>query len=339
MFRWGILSTALIAREQLIPAIAASENGTLRAIASRDAARARSVAERYGIPHAHGSYEALLADPQIDGVYVPLPNDQHVEWAIRAVEAGKHVLVEKPLGLTADAIAPLIAARDRAGVEVWEGFMVTHHPQFRRVRALLAEGAIGRLSRVQAAFSFHNDDPANTRNNTDQGGGALYDIGVYPTVATRFATGAEPSRVLCHIERDPRFGTDRTASVWAEFEDGRNDFRLEFYVSTQLALEQRIAFHGDKGMIALDAPFNADVFGTPTVTLHTQDHSEAQLWRYPEAGQYRRQVESFARVARGEARREAKEADEAFKLESSVLNQRVIDACFRSGESGAWEEV
>ena len=327
MLRWGILSTARIAREQLIPAIAASGNGTLAAIASRDASRAEAAARHHSIPRAHGSYEALLEDPEVDAVYVPLPNDQHVPWAIRAVEAGKHVLVEKPLGLDAAAIAPLVEARDRTGLTVAEAFMVTYHPQWLKARELLADGAVGRLSRVQAAFSFHNVDPANTRNNTAQGGGALYDIGVYPTVTTRFATGAEPSRVLCHIERDPAFGTDRTASVWADFDD----WRLEFYVSTQLALEQRIAFHGDEGLLTLDAPFNADVFASPTVTLHAQGHEEARVWRFPDAGQYRHQVEAFARAVAGEG--------EVFALEDSVRNQRVIDACFRSGVSGAWETV
>ena len=328
MLRWGILSTAKIARGELIPAILEAGNGTLAAIASRDGGKAEAVARHFGIPRAHGSYEALLADGEVDAVYIPLPNDQHVTWAIRAAEAGKHVLVEKPLGLDADAIAPLIEARDRAGVVVSEAFMVTYHPQWRKVRALLAEGAIGRLVRVQAAFSFHNVDPANTRNNTAQGGGALYDIGVYPVVTTRFATGLEPARVLCRIERDPAFGTDRTASVWADF----GEWQLEFYVSTQLALEQRASFHGDEGLITLDAPFNADVFGSPTVTLGTRERDEARTWRFPLAGQYRRQVEAFGRAAAGEG-------GEVFDLEDSVRNQRVIDACFRSGASGSWETV
>ena len=352
MLRWGILSTAKIAREQLIPAIAGASNGTLAAIASRDGGRARDVAARYGIPAAHDSYEALLADEGVDAVYIPLPNDQHVPWAIRAAEAGKHVLVEKPLGLTADAIAPLIEARDRAGVTVAEAFMVTHHPQWRRVRALLAEGAVGRLSRVQASFAFHNDDPDNTRNHVEQGGGALFDIGVYPVVTARYASGAEPARVLARIERDPRFGTDRTASVWADF----GDWQLEFYVSTQLALEQRMSFHGDAGLLALDAPFNADAFGTPTLRLTTRGRGEGRLWRFPMGEQYRRQVEAFAAHARGEAggagggkdRRGTdgrgtdgggEDAAELFALEDSVRNQRVIDACFRSAESGAWEVV
>ena len=327
MFRWGILSTAKIAREQIIPAIAASETSTLYAVASRDGKRARELAERTGARKAFGSYEELLQCREVEAVYVPLPNDQHVKWAALAAKAGKHVLVEKPAGLDADSLKPLIETRDEAGVVVSEGFMVTYHPQWRHVRELLHSKAVGTLSRVQATFSFHNRDPANTRNNTEQGGGALYDIGVYPTVATRFATGAEPTRVLCHIERDPKFGTDRTASVWADF----GEFRLEFYVSTQLALEQRITFHGDEGMIALDAPFNADVFGTPTVSLWTRDHERADVRRFPMGDQYRRQIDAFVRAARGQG--------EAFSLEDSVRNQRVIDACFRSGASGKWEDV
>ena len=327
MFRWGIMSTAKIAREHLIPAIHASENGTLAAIASRDAKRAEEAASRHGAEAHFGSYEELLAARDIDAVYIPLPNDQHVEWAIKAAEAGKHVLVEKPLGLTADDIAPLIEARDRAGVLVSEAFMVTYHPQWKLVRELLRTRAVGRLSRVQASFAFYNADRHNIRNQLRTGGGALYDIGVYPVVTTRFATGEEPRRVLAHVERDPDFGTDRTASVWADF----GEWRLEFYVSTQLAMQQQMAFHGDEGMITLDVPFNADVFGAPSVSLWARDHSRSDTQRFPGSAQYRRQVEAFTRAARGQG--------EAFSLEDSVRNQRVIDACFRSGESGEWEEV
>ena len=183
MFRWGILSTAKIAREHMIPALINSDNGVVAAIASRDEARAQAVAACFGVPHAFGSYEALLASDAVDGVYIPLPTSQHVEWAIRAADAGKHVLVEKPLALAAEDIRPVIAARDRNGVLVCEAFMVVFHPQWLKVRELVAEGAIGRLRHIQGAFSYFNDDPANMRNILALGGGALPDIGVYPTVA------------------------------------------------------------------------------------------------------------------------------------------------------------
>src|SRR5690606_24797712 len=202
MFRWGILSTAKIGREQVIPAIQGSQNGNVHAIASRDAQNARALADTVGAPLSFGSYDALLASDEIDGVYIPVPTWQHVEWAIRAADAGKHVLVEKPLALTAADIAPVIAARDRNGVLICEAFMVTYHSQWLKVRDLVRSGAIGRLRHVQGAFTYHNLDPADMRNIPALGGGGLPDIGVYPTVATRFVTGREPERVQATVERD-----------------------------------------------------------------------------------------------------------------------------------------
>ncbi|RIK84118.1 MAG: oxidoreductase [Hyphomicrobiales bacterium] len=329
MFRWGILSTARIAREQLIPAIQESDNGTVHAVASRDAAKARALAERAGAPLSFGSYEALLACPQIDGVYIPLPTSHHVEWAVRAADAGKHVLVEKPLALKAADIGPAIAARERNRVLVAEAFMVVHHPQWAKVRALIAAGAIGRLRQVQGAFSYYNDDPADMRNIPELGGGALADIGVYPVVTTRFSTGREPLHAEAHVERDPVSGTDIHATARVAF-DG---FELSFYVSTRLALRQSMAFHGDRGFIEVAAPFNAGLYGDHVVTLHDAAHARATVLRFPGARQYRLQVEAFVRAARGEA------SARVFTLEESVLNQKVIDAIFRAGATGGREPV
>ncbi len=329
MFRWGILSTAKIARVHLIPAIQESANGNVHAIASRDAEKARALADRAGAPLAFGSYDALLASPGIDGVYIPLPTSQHVEWAIRAADAGKHVLVEKPLALRAPDIAPVIAARDRNGVLVSEAFMVVHHPQWHKVRELIAAGAIGRLRHVQGAFSYHNVNAGDMRNIPELGGGALPDIGVYPVVTARFATGMEPLRVRASVERDPVFGTDIYATVSAAF-DG---FDLTFYVSTQMALRQSMVFHGDKGFIELAAPFNAGIYGDHVVTLHDQTHGGTTTFRFPATRQYTLQVEAFVRAARGDA------SARVFALEESVLNQKVIDAIFRAGEAGGWEAV
>ncbi|MCK9551068.1 Gfo/Idh/MocA family oxidoreductase [Aquamicrobium sp.] len=328
MFRWGVLSTAKIAREHLLPAIAGSDNGVVAAIASRDPARARQLADQWNVPHAFGSYEELLACPEVDGVYIPLPTSQHVEWTAKAIGAGKHVLVEKPLALKAEDITPLIALRDRHKVLVSEAFMVVHHPQWIRVRELIAEGAIGRLRHVQGAFSYFNVDPHNMRNQPDLGGGALPDIGVYPTVTTRFGTGSEPLRVQATIERDPTFGTDIYSSVRADF----GTFELSFYLSTQMAARQIMVFHGDKGFIEVASPFNAGLYDDHVVTLHDQNHDAAQLFRFPGAQQYHLQVEAFVRAARGET-------DRIFTLEDSVLNQKVIDAVFRAGEHDGWEPV
>ncbi|MCF6103693.1 MULTISPECIES: Gfo/Idh/MocA family oxidoreductase [Mesorhizobium] len=328
MFRWGVLSTAKIGREHLLPAMVEAENGVLSAIASRDLSKARALADRFGAPHAFGSYDELLASRDVDGVYIPLPTAQHVEWTAKAIEAGKHVLVEKPLALDARDIPPLIKLRDAKNVLVCEAFMVVYHPQWVKVRELIANGAIGRLRHVQGAFSYYNVDPKNMRNQLDLGGGALPDIGVYPTVSTRFSTGKEPLRVQATIERDKTFGTDIYSSIRADF----GDFELSFYLSTQMAARQVMVFHGEKGFIEVLSPFNAGIYDHHRIELHNQNHSEAQVFRFPGMQQYRLEVEAFARAAQGGT-------DRVFTLEESVLNQKVIDAIFRAGEKEGWETV
>lgn len=328
LFRWGIVSTAKIAREHVIPQLLDAENGIVSALASRNPERARAVAGRFAVPEVFGSYEAMLESDAVDGVYIPLPTSQHVEWAIRAADAGKHVLVEKPLALRAEDIDAVIAARDRNGVVISEAFMVTYHPQWLRLRELLAEGAVGRLRHVQGAFAYYNTDPTNMRNQVDLGGGGLLDIGVYPAVTTRFATGAEPRRVQATVERDPQFGTDRYASVKAEF-DG---FDLTFYCSTQMALRQSMVFHGEEGVIEVAAPFNAGDYAHAALTLHSRARERAETFRFPGIRQYRLQAEAFARKAMGED-------VELFSLEASRANQKLIDAIFRAGLIDGWEAV
>jgi len=328
MFRWGVLSTAKIGREQLLPAIVEAENGVLSAIASRDLSKAKALGERFGARHAFGSYEELLASKEVDGVYIPLPTSQHVEWTAKAIEAGKHVLVEKPLALDAKDILPLIKLRDQKKVLVCEAFMVIYHPQWIKVRDLIASGAIGRLRHVQGAFSYYNVDPKNMRNQLDLGGGALPDIGVYPTVSTRFSTGKEPIRIQANIERDKTFGTDIYSSIRADF----GDFELSFYLSTQMAARQSMVFHGEKGFIEVFAPFNAGLYDHHRIELHNQNHTEAQVFRFPGTQQYRLECEAFVRAAQGGK-------DRVFTLEESVLNQKVIDAIFRAGDKDGWEPV
>lgn len=328
MFRWGVLSTAKIAREQLIPAIVEAEDSVLSAIASRDLSKAKKLAAHFGARHAFGSYEELLASDQVDGVYIPLPTSQHVEWTAKAIEAGKHVLVEKPLALDAKDIAPLIKLRNKKKVLVCEAFMVTYHPQWLKVRELVQSGAIGTLKHVQGAFTYFNVDPNNMRNRLELGGGALPDIGVYPTVSTRFVTGKEPKRVQATVERDKKFKTDTYSSVRADF----GDFELSFYIATQMAARQLMVFHGDKGYIEISAPFNAGLYDHHRVELHNQRHTEAQVWRFPGAQQYRYEIETFAKVARGGN-------GEVFTLENSVKNQKLIDAIYRAGKANGWEKV
>jgi len=328
MFRWGVLSTAKIGRDLVIPALVESENGVLSAIASRDVGKARALADRFGAPHAFGSYEELLASDKVDGVYIPLPTSQHVEWAGNAIKAGKHVLVEKPLALKVEDILPLIKLRDEKKVIVSEAFMVTYHPQWLKVRELIAEGAIGTLKYVQGAFTYFNVDPTNMRNVLELGGGALPDIGVYPTVSTRFVTGKEPKRVQATVERDPTFKTDNYSSIRADF----GDFELSFYLSTQLANRQLMVFHGDEGFIEVRSPFNAGLYEHHKIELHNQKHTEATVFRFPGTQQYKLQAEAFVRAAQGGK-------EEIFSLESSVKNQKLIDAIFKAGDKGGWVDV
>ena len=328
MLRFGILSTAKIGRELVVPAIQDAENCVVTAIASRDLSRAREMADRFSVPHAFGSYEEMVASDLIDAVYIPLPTSQHVEWTVKAANAGKHVLCEKPIALKASEIDALIEARDRNKVLVSEAYMVTYSPVWLKVRSLLKEGAIGKLRHVQGAFTYYNRDAGNMRNVPELGGGGLPDIGVYPTIATRFVTGKEPVRVQAKVERDPDFGTDIYASVKAAFET----FEMSFYISTQMAGRQLMVFHGTEGTIEVKSPFNADRWGAEEIELTNQKHNVSQIFRFPDSRQYRRQAEAFAKAAKGEAA-------EIVTLENSLLNQRFIDAIYRAGETDGWETV
>ena len=328
MFKWGVLSTAKIAREQLLPAIAESENGVVHGIASRNLDRARVLADQVGAPMAYGSYQELLDDPDIDGVYIPLPNPDHIPWSIRAAQAGKHVLVEKPVAMKADDIAPLIAARDKAGVIVAEAYMVHYHPQWHAVRDLIAADEIGELRMVQGAFTYYNMDANNTRNQADLGGGGLPDIGVYPTVTTRIATGKEPIRIRSEVQISEEFGTDTFANATIQF-DG---FTLSFYCSTQMALHQSMVFHGTKGKITLTAPFNANLYDAAKVQVYRDDTETTEEILFRGVNQYKLQVEAFVEAAQGGGNR-------VFTLENSVHNQRVIDAIYSSNLEDDWVVV
>jgi predicted dehydrogenase len=313
--RWGVLSAAKIAREWVAPGIHMSDRGELAAIASLTPGKAEALAAPYGRVRLHRSYEALLADPEVDAVYIPLPNHQHVEWTAKCLEAGKHVLCEKPIALKAREIDGLIALRDRTGLVAAEAFMVTHHPQWVRARELVREGAIGRLRQVQGAFSFFNDDPGNIRNRADMGGGALRDIGVYPSISARFVSGEEPVSVpWAAIEWEG--GIDATARVVAEFPG----FAMDFYVSMRMAPRQIMTFHGDKGWLSVHAPYNAGAYGDPVIEIRNAE-ATVVLERFPRSDHYRAQIDAFnASVLDG--------ADYACPLEFSRGNQVMIDMIY-----------
>jgi predicted dehydrogenase len=303
----------------------------IEAIASRDLGRAKAVAEELGIPRAYGSYAELLADPAIEAVYNPLPNHLHVPVSIEAAEAGKHVLCEKPIALSAEEAATLIEARDRAGILIQEAFMVRYHPQWLRARELVREGRIGDLRVVQGSFSYMNLDPANVRNQAGIGGGGLYDIGVYPIVASRFLFEAEPTRVAAQIDRDPRFETDRLTSALLAFPTGQ----ALFVCSTQLVPYQRMQIFGTTGRVEVEIPFNAPP-DRPT-RIFVDDGSQpgdasAETESFDVTDQYTRQGDAFARAIR-------EDTPLAFPLEDAIANMAVVDAIFRAAKSGSWETV
>jgi predicted dehydrogenase len=331
MFRWGVLSTAKIGREQVVPAILESRNGIVSAIASRKIAKAKDFAERFQVPHAFGSYQAMLDSDVIDGVYIPLITSEHVEWTIKAAMAGKHVLIEKPLSLNAGELKPVLAAAKKSGVLVSEAFMVTYHPQWLKVRELVQGGAIGKLRHVQGAFSYNNTgDWSNMRNRADQGGGAIPDIGVYPTVTTRFVTGMEPKKVSATVEYE------RGVDVYSSIRQHYGSFELSFYLSMRLANRQFMVFHGDKGFVEVHEPFNARIYGDPVVTLSNGRHDEITAWRFAGANQYKLMVEAFADAAKPGGDRST-----VFSLADSVANQKPLDAILRAGKraDGGWETV
>lgn len=328
MLKFGILSTAKIGREHLIPAIQNSSNACVTAIASRKLSSAKKLTEQVGAPLAFGSYDDMLASEEIDAVYIPLPTSHHVEWAVKAANAGKHVLCEKPISLKASDIKKIISARDKNNVFVSEAFMVTYHPQWLKVRELLAKGTIGNLRHIDASFTYFNKDPKNMRNRPELGGGALPDIGVYPTVSARFATGLEPKRVQASVEYDPKMKTDFYANVLAEFPG----FNMTFYVSTQMGNRQTMVFHGDKGFIELSAPFNSNLYEGDEVRVHNASHNETRTYRYSGINQYVLEIDAFAKAVAGKKQT-------LFSLEESVLNQRVIDAIYKAGKSGRWQSV
>jgi predicted dehydrogenase len=329
--RFGVISTARIGIEKVIPAMQQSKLCRIVAIASRQRSSAEAAARALGIPKAYGAYALLLQDPEVEAVYNPLPNHLHVPISIQAAAAGKHVLCEKPVALTAEEAGRLIEARDRAGVLIQEAFMVRHHPQWRRARELVRSGRIGELRVVQGSYSYMNVDPRNVRNQAGIGGGGLYDIGCYPIVASRFLFEAEPRRVVSQIEHDPNFETDRLASVLMEFPTGQ----ALFVCSTQLVRYQRIQIFGIKARIEVEIPFNAPP--DRPCRIFVDDGSEpgggsAQMESFEISNQYTLQGDAFAHAIRTGTPLE-------FPLEDAVLNMRVLDAVYRSGRSGRWENI
>jgi len=328
--RWGVLSTAKIGRFKVVPGMMKSPLCDVVAVASRDEASARAMADELGIRKAYGSYEALLADPEIEAVYNPLPNHLHVPMTLAAAAAGKHVLCEKPIALSADEAEQLAQASSQ--VLIAEAFMVRHHPQWHQAREIVRDGRIGEARAIQVIFSYFNVDPTNIRNRPDIGGGGLLDIGCYAVVAGRYLFDAEPLRVVSMVDRDPSFGVDRVTSALMDFGGGR---QLTFTVSTQLVPFQRVQVLGTKGRIEIEIPFNAPPDRPTRILL--DDGSQhgglsAQAVEFPVLDQYQLQGEAFSRAVRGAE-------PLAHGLSDALMNMRILDALRRSEATGGWEAI
>jgi predicted dehydrogenase len=327
--RWGILGAANIALKKAIPGMQGSALAQVVAIASRDIAKARAAADNLGIPRAYGSYQELIDDPDIEAIYNPLPNHLHVPWSIRAAEQGKHVLCEKPIGLTAREARDLLEVRDRTGVKIGEAFMVRTHTQWLKVKEIIASGTIGGLRLITGHFSYYRRDPSDIRSRVEWGGGALMDVGCYPITISRWLFGSEPTDVVGLIERDPDMQIDRLTSGLLRFEKGQATFSC----ATQLVPYQTMQIFGTTGRIAIEIPFNAPP--RDECRIFIDDGSDVagggiETITFPPVDQYALQADRFSEAIRGVG-------SVPVSLEDAIGNMAVIDALFRSAESREWE--
>ena len=327
--RWGILGAANIALQRVVPAMQHSPHTPVIAIASRDLAKARLAADRLGIPRAYGSYQELIDDPDIEAIYNPLPNHLHVPWTIRAAEAGKHVLCEKPLALSAKEASRLLEVRARTGVQIAEAFMVRAHPQWAAVRELVAEGRLGELRLIVGHFSYFRRDLDDIRSRLEWGGGAIMDIGCYPITLSRWLFDEEPTAVIAAVDRDPDLHVDRLASGLLCFPSGQASFNC----ATQLVPSQRMELFGTEGRIELDIPFSPPSEHACRILVDDGTQlggAAAEAITLPAVDQYRLQAERFSEAVRGVGA-------VSVTLEDAIANMSVIDALFRSVTSGRWE--
>jgi Predicted dehydrogenases and related proteins len=327
--RWGILGAANIALKKVIPGMRGSALAQVVAIASRDIAKARAAANSLGIPRAYGSYQELIDDPDIEAIYNPLPNHLHVPWSIRAAERGKHVLCEKPIALTAREARELLEVRDRTGVQIGEAFMVRTHPQWQKVREIIASGRIGELRLITGHFSYYRRDAGDIRGRVEWGGGALMDVGCYPITISRWLFGAEPTEVMGLIDRDPDMQVDRLTSGLLRFERGQATFSC----ATQLVHYQAMQIFGTTGRIDVRIPFNPPPGDECRIFVddgRDVEGSGIETITLPPVDQYALQADRFSEAVRGVG-------SVPVSLEDAMGNMAVIDALFRSAESRQWE--
>ncbi len=327
--RWGVLGAANIALQQVIPAMQQSNACAMMAVASRDLQKARDAAQQLGLPRAYGSYEELVADPDIEAIYNPLPNHLHVPWTIRAAEHGKHVLCEKPIALNAREAEQLLAVQQRTGVQIAEAFMVRTHPQWVAARDLITGGRIGALRLINGHFTYFRRDPNDVRSIPEWGGGALMDIGCYPITMSRWLFGEEPTDVVGQLEFDPDMGIDRVGSALLRFPSGQAAFTF----GGQVALHQQMKLFGTRGHITIEVPFNPPADRPARIVVDDgRDlvQGGAEALTFAPTNQYTIQGERFSAAVRGTT-------TVAVSLQDAIANMRVIDAIVRSAASRTWQ--
>jgi len=321
--RWAVLGTGRFVTTVAIPAMKQCQQAQVTGIASRSAQAAESAAEQLGLPKSYSSYEAALQDPEVNVIYNALPNHLHVEWSIRAMRAGKHVLCEKPISLTLEGCRRLMEARDQARVLIGEAFMIRHHRQWARALEL-AESEAGQIRNVVGIFSYDNRNPANIRNQADCGGGALWDIGCYLVLVSRMAFRSEPIRVYAAMDVDPQFGVDRLTSAVLTFASGHSVFSC----GTQMAPFQNVQLIGTKGRVEVEIPFNAPVDGPCSLIVQRDGLPkgvfETETFR---VNQYAAQADEFSSAVLGYGQ-------PLTTLEDSARTVRAIEALFESARSG-----
>jgi predicted dehydrogenase len=333
---WGVLGAANIAVKHALPGMREAPSAKLLAIASRDLGKAQAVAQALGVPRAYGSYDALLADGEIDAVYVPLPNPLHFEWSLRALEAGKDVLCEKPLCLSSEQISELCAARDRSGRKIEEAFAYRNHPQWTKVLEIIASGTLGAVRSVHGTLAKQFLDPTDIRNNPNDGGGGIYDLGSYAISACNMIFGRKPARVVAALERDPAFGIDRLSSALLDYGDAHAAFTVATQAgSSAWGSHQQLSILCAQGWLRLEFPYSqvrptecrveigdaTSVGAFPTSTLS-----------FAAINQFALQAERFSRLVRGEAVR-------AWPIEEARDTLRTIEGLFESARTGAWQSL
>lgn len=323
--RWGVLGCAGIAINSVIPGIQQSKTGQVVAIASRDKSKAEQTARDLSIERAYDSYETLLNDPDIDAVYIPLPNHLHMEWTIKAAEAGKHVLCEKPIALNAEQAQQMVDACEKAGVFLAEAFMYRHHPRYEKIIEMINSGEIGEVRSIHANFTFNNaGDKGNIRFKKEWGGGSIYDVGAYPISVGRLLLGREPHAVTVQALFSPEHDdVDMMASGLIEYDNGVG---LTFDCGMWAQFRNQLEILGSDGRIEVPSAF----VGHADFVVHSNDTSRTET--FPELNAFTLQVDQFANAIHGhEALR--------FPSQDAVLNMKVIDACIRSAREGVRVQV